>query len=503
MADALVDFATLDSAASAVETAQVETTVDSTVVDTPEVDSTLETPEVDDSTTEGTETETTNADGSEKSAEEQAAIKKAATDKAASSKALGTSIGDQRTALKALRDLDPKYAGVVKELHGSAERWNAAKEIFPKGVNEMREAKEFIDLVGGAEGYQKMQQQADMITATDELLYNGDPAIWDNVIDDIKAAGHPEALGALAPSFLSKLKEHDKQGYYDTFVPHFVEGLKEVNFQNFLGQFQQALDVKGADGTAAPDMAAITSAVARLTAWYKDMEKSAADKTKAPEDTPERKKFLAEKEAFQKEKTTAAEAEKAKFESGVAEECEKNNNTVLGRTLGSNFLKLPFFKDFPRETLVDLGNGIKDRLYNTLKADKVYQAQMNAMWKQKSPDRAKIVQYHNAKLEAIAPEVVRSVVQNRYPGYAKGGTAAGRVAAAEVKKVATTKAATQSVDTGKPIYVAARPTNLVREDVTVNGKTYTSSDLITMQITGKGFVKTTDGKSYKFVTWRK
>ena len=367
----------------------------------------------------------------------------------------------------------------------------------------MREAKEFIDLVGGAEGFQKVQQQVDLISATDELLYNGDPTLWDNVIEDIKAAGHPEALGALAPSFLSKLKNHDSKAYYDTFVPHFVEGLNEVKFPTFIEKFQAALTAKGADGTAAPDMAAITSAVKNLSDWYNSMKQDADSKTKAPEDTPERKKFLAEKEAFQKEKTTAAEAEKTKFENGVAEECEKNNNTVLGRALGANFLKLPFFKDFPRETLVDLGNGIKERLYNTLKADKVYQAQMNAMWKQKNPDRAKIVQYHSAKLEAIAPEVVRSVVQNRYPGYAKGGSAAGRVAAATVKKEANTKAAVQSVNTGKPVYVASRPTNLVREDVTVNGKNYTASDLITMQITGKGFVKTTDGKGYKFVTWRK
>ena len=65
------------------------------------------------------------------------------------------------------------------------------------------------------------------------------------------------------------------------------------------------------------------------------------------------------------------------------------------------------------------------------------------------------------------------------------------------------KAATQSVATGKPIYVASRPTNLVREPIKVGGRDYSSSDLQVMQITGRGFVKTTDGKSVKFVTWRK
>jgi hypothetical protein len=164
---------------------------------------------------------------------------------------------------------------------------------------------------------------------------------------------------------------------------------------------------------------------------------------------------------------------------------------------------MPFFKDFPRETKVDLGNGIKDRLYSTLKADKAYQIQMKALWGAKSPDKAKIVAYHQTTLKNIAEDIVRTTIQNRYPGYAKGGSAAGKAAAAVVKKETAVKAATQSVATGKPIYVASRPTNLVREPIKVNGKDYSSSDLQTLQILGRGFVKTTDGKSVKFVTWRR
>ena len=164
---------------------------------------------------------------------------------------------------------------------------------------------------------------------------------------------------------------------------------------------------------------------------------------------------------------------------------------------------MPFFKDFPYETKVDLGNGIKDRLYASLKADKAYQTQMNAMWKQKTPDRAKMLQYHQAKVDSIATDIVTKTIQNRYPGYAKGGSAAGKAAAAVVKKESATKAATQSVATGKPIYVASRPENLVREAIKVGGKDYSTSDLVTLQIMGRGFVKSGDGKSFKFITWRK
>lgn len=500
MADALVDFATLDSTAAAVETTAVEDSA--TAVETPVVEEStaVETPTVEDSETE--ETEIKNADGTEKTPEEQEAFKTAA--KAESDKVLDakTTPDSVRKALKAMRDADPKNAEVVKQLHGSFERWNAAKQIFPKGVTEMQEAKAFIDSVGGPEGYQKMQESIDAVTATDELLYAADSRLWDNVIEDLKTSGHPEALGALAPSFLEKLKAHDSQAYYDTFTPHFLEGLKEVRMDNFVNKFNEALSTKNDKGEVVPDVKAITGLVKGLTDWYKDLENTAKEKSTTPADTPERKKFLAEKQAFEKTKTEDTQRRQKEFESGVAEECDKQNNRSLGKALGT-YLKMSFFKDFPYETKVDLGNGIKDNLYSALKTDKAYQTQMNAMWKQKTPDRAKMIQYHQAKVESIAADIVRQTVQKRYPGYAKGGSAAGRVAAAEVKKTATAKADTASVNSGKPVYVASRPENLVRQDIKVNGKDYSAADLVTLQIMGRGFTKTADGKGYRLVTWRK
>ena len=443
-----------------------------------------------------------NADGTEKTPEEQEKFKTDAAAKATSDKALEATPANVRTALKAMRDSDPKNAGVVKELHGAFERWNAAKQIFPKGVAEMTEAKAFIDSVGGPEGYQKMQDMIDTVTSTDELLYAADPKLWDNVIEDIKAAGHPEALGQLAPSLLSKLKAHDPDAFYNTTIPVVADALKEVHMDSFVSQFNAALAEKNDKGETVPNVAKITSLVKSITDWYNDLDKDAKSRTSEPEETPAHKKFLAEKAAFEKTKTDAATEDRKKIESGIAEECDKRNNTLLGKVLGG-FLKLPYFKDFPYETKVDLGNGIKERLYAALKADKAYQTQMSAMWKSKTPDRAKMVQYHEAKVQSIAQDIVTKTVQNRYPGYAKGGSAAGKAAAAVVKKADATKAATQSVSSGKPIYVASRPENLVREPIMVGGREYSSSDLQTLQITGRGFVKTTDGKGYKFITWRK
>jgi len=264
------------------------------------------------------------------------------------------------------------------------------------------------------------------------------------------------------------------------------------------------LEAKDETGASAPNIAALKAWVAQSTKWYNDQAEEEKNRTKEPEETPERKKFLAEKAEFEKSKSADAEEKVRAFENSVATDAEQYNNRVLGKHLGP-FLKMAYFKDFPRETKIDIGNGIKDRLYATLRTDKGYQTQMASFWKLgASPaNKAKIAEFHNAKLDAIAQDIVTKTIQNRYPGYAKGGSAAGRVAAATEKKDAATKAGIQSVTTGKPVYVATRPTNLIREDVTVGGKEYKSSDLVTMQIMGRGFVRTTDGKGYRLVTWRK
>ena len=457
MATDMVDFAMVDSSASASIDSAVETPT--TEVETPTTDTAVvDIPVVEDSKdTTGKETESHKADGTERTPEEREKFKTDAAAKTASDKTLESTPANVRSALKAMRDSDPKNAAVVKELHGSYERWQAAKQVFPKGVAEMTEAKAFIDSVGGPEGYQKTVDMINQVTATDELLYAADSRIWDNVIEDLKANGHADALGALAPSFLDKLKSHDSEAYYNTTIPVVAGALEEVGMGKMLDAISAAMQEKNDKGEVVPNLTKVAGLVKGITDWYSDLGKDAKTRTATPTDTPERKKFLAEKAAFEKTKSDSVAGERKKVEEGIATECDKHNNVSLGKVLGG-FLKLPFFKGWTtdhRETLVDLGNGIKDRLYTALKADKAYQTQMSAMWTQKTPDRAKILQYHQAKVDSIATDIVTKTVQSRYPGYAKGGSAAGKVAAAVEKKATSDKAAVQSVTSGKPIYVAA------------------------------------------------
>jgi hypothetical protein len=161
------------------------------------------------------------------------------------------------------------------------------------------------------------------------------------------------------------------------------------------------------------------------------------------------------------------------------------------------FLKTPYFKEFSRDSLQPLAREIQNSLWDTLKADKNYQAQMAGLWGAKSPDKAKLLEYHRQKVDSISEGIVRRAVQTMYPGYAKGGTAVSRVAAAATTKATAAKVTAQSIATGKPVYVPQKPSwdNLQMDHRDINGK----EDAQLLYIGGKGFLK----GSGKFVTWRR
>jgi hypothetical protein len=494
MATDMVDLASVATEASvapAAESASVATETPAASTDDFAVETAPEEGAEVEADAAGKETETRNADGTEKTTEQKEDFKAKAENRAPLP-------AEVRSALKSLRDADPKNAAAVKVLHGSYERWEAAKELLGSGAEGgVNGLKSYLADVGvktlpeARATLARTQEMLDQVKGTDELLYSADPTLSANVYEDMKAQGKEGMYGKVVANFINHLKEADNAAFYDQVAkPLTLAGMDEAGVPTALNALHAAL--------LAGDMDKAKAITKNIAKFYNDLR----------DEQGEANKVSRERSAWEEEKAAGVKAEQSKttkeFETSVATDCEKSNNTRLGKSLGG-FLRLPFFKDFPRETLVDLGNGIKENLYARLRADKTYQNTMTSMWKAKptAENRAKMVQFHQSKLEEISDEVVRSTVQKRYPGYAKGGMAAGKAAAAVEKKVAAAKAGAASVATGKPIYVASKPENIVRTPIKVAGKDYSANDLQVMLITGKAFVKANDGKSVKLVTWRR
>lgn len=476
MADSVLDFAGVEEAAASA--------ADTTVADS-EVEVTGTEAGAESGAAEGSEEVAEGAEG-DKGAEKDGAAGEGKDD-LPGSKSTPDSI---RKALKALKTADPKSADAVKVLHGSYERWEAAKKVFPNGVAEMKAAKDFMTLVGGQEGYEQLSSTLEAVRASDEKLYSGDASLLEDIYEDLKSEGKTEAFGKLLTPFIDKVKAVDSDAYYAAFQPHFLAGIEEVNLNGALAGLVKALTLP--EGAKPEDVTAALAKAKEIADgannWYKNLKgKQEAAKTKQVD--PERLKLDADRKDFEKKQNDFKTNQTKEFQTKVGAECETNNNQSLGKEL-KGYLKMPFFKGFPRETLMDLGNGIKQNLYARLKSDDLYQKQMKAFWGAKSPDQAKIVEYHKNKLDGIAAEVVRETIQKRYPGYARGGAAAGRVAAAATKKEETRKADAAATATGKPIYVPQKP-DLKSIDWDKDPKQL-------LFITGKAHL--TNGK---YVTWKK
>ena len=499
MADSVIDFAGLDTSAT------VAPVVDSgaTDVTTPEVDAGAgadtstaggeDSTKVDSETDEGTATH--KADGTERTAEERKAFETAAAAKA------DPTPQSIRTALKALRDAnpdDPATSAAVKKLHGHFERWEATKALVPGGFEEIRsqvgllrelagitDAKATVTVAQAREGLLNLQQTVDAALESDQQLYAGDKQLVDNVVADLKAQGKLDtALPKLTREMLSSLEKEAPAAFGKVAVPFMVNQLRAAGFVDAVNTLHRLASANGDK--------AITAKTTALGAWFNQL----LDTVEASE----QEEVQSEHKSLLDEKKNAETTARTTFKNTVASSCEKVNNRTLGTELAP-FLKMPFFKGYGKENLTPLGNAIKSTLYATLKADTAYQTQMKAMWSAKNPDRAKIEEYHKTQIASIAKDIVRNTVQKMYPSYAKGGAAAGRIAAGDAKREADAKA-TAASKTGsprpgttdsaaKPIYVATKP---AWETID-----WERDPKQMLYITGKSYLK----GSGKLVTWRR
>ncbi len=376
-----------------------------------------------------------------------------------------------RSALKAFRDLDPKNAPLARELNDSYGRWQAAKQVFPGGVTEMRNVKAFVDANGGIEGLTSLHETIKSVNETDELLYSGDPRVLDNIIEDMRRENKLESFSKLAGPFLEKLRGLDEKSYFNTLKPHFYQGLVDTGVPDVVSKISKFLTGEK------PDLESAKGLLTEFSNWLNGLRDSVerTDKSKLDPD----------RQAFEKERSDFQSAQKKEFNDSVASAADKYNNESLGTAL-KPFLKLPFFKNLTgnRDALLDLAGGIKTRLFNELKSDKTYQAQMNAFFAQKTPDKAKISQYHNAKVDTIAQRIVKQVIETRYPDYSKRTAVAARPAAPVAKPTTEPGAAP------KPEFVKSKP----------DGETidWDKDGQRLLFITGRAFLK-----NGKFVTWNK
>ena len=333
MADSIVDFAGLDAAAAAVAepVEPVEPVEGAEPIEGAEPVEGAE-------PKEGAETTEKNADGTPKTTTDD-------------TKPLEATPQNVRTTLKSLKDADAKNAPIVKELHGAYERWTAAKQIFPKGVAEMKAAKELNDLVGGPEGWEATQQVVEAIKASDEKIYSGDASIHDDIVEDLKAEGKLDQYPKLVTAGVEKLKQVDPKAYETLSQPILHSELMDANFHGALGSLVKALTLP-ADATPEVIAKAVKDAFEVATGmnkWWAGLDKANKQVASTKVD-PERVKLEEERKKFSDQQKEFATKQTKEFQTAVSKEADTVSKNALGKAL-QPFTKMAYFKGYTTRQL--------------------------------------------------------------------------------------------------------------------------------------------------------
>lgn len=377
-------------------------------------------------------------------------------------------IGEARKALKAFRDSSPENAPLARQLNDIVGRYDGYKSVFPK-VADAQAAKAMIDAVGGNDGLATLQSTIKSVNETDALLFNGDPKVLDNLLDDMRREGKVDAFGKLAGPFLDKLRGLDEKAYYNAFNPHFHQNLVASGFPDVVGNLLEYLSA------ATPDIESAKKTLGSMKNWFDTLSSKVDSGAKANLD-PDRAAFEQERTKFQTERQQA-------FQSEVHTDWNRENSRVLGTAL-KDYLKLPFAKTWTMETKQDLAQGVLSRLLSELTNDKSYQSQMDAFWSEKSPDKKRIVDYHRSQIEMRGKRIVKSVLEARYPGFSKSkvGIAPKPVTGAVKPAVAT------QPGVAKPMFVSSKPAEAEID--------WARDPNMHLFITGKAYLK-----NGRLVTW--
>ena len=308
-----------------------------------------------------------------------------------------------KDALNKMREADPKGAAALRKEH--YENLDYRKVGTPA---ELRALKESFDLVGGEEGIQQLQSDAEEFASTLTRVANGDPSVLDDIISDSR-----DGFLKLASESLNRARQVDSQKYETMLVPHFANLLKEKGVAPLAsralkyiqeGKQQEAYDLQK-----------------EIVDWMAGLEQSAQQVQQRREDDPREKEIKEREEKLRNEEQTS-------YHRKVGEAANGQMRTTISKSLA------PYFKSKPnltKDQRADLESGIYTEISNSLKGNQRYQQQLQAHLKKgSSPDE--IARFVNSYVDSMAPTAVKAVWARRGFGATNGAKPAPKAGTATV-----------------------------------------------------------------------
>jgi|SRR5215469_3181690 len=285
--------------------------------------------------------------------DDQAASGEEISGEGVSPKPDGRALPDQvKKALAKLRETDPQAADVARRAYYEASDF---KRVFPS-VTAARDARDLIDSVGGAEGIQNLQGEANDYARELTAMANGDPSIVDELAKD-----YPESLPALVPHALEKLAQTNPAAYERTVAKAMATALRDKGVAHSVTRLLELIG----DGKqqAAHDLAS------KLAQWISGVEEYAKSK---PETTSGE---TAEAKALRDRQAELDRRESSHFRTQVAHSVITAMNEAVNRGLA------PFLKGskLTAQQRSDLVNSVRGHIAKGFEGNTSYQERMKAL----------------------------------------------------------------------------------------------------------------------------
>jgi hypothetical protein len=372
----------------------------------------------------------------------------------------------EKTESKTVKAGDPK--ATATKIHDTLKAF-AAERPTPEGkakLIEINEAvgaltKQLLEAQGQAKDFAEIVKASEeletLVSNTDQLLYDSaDPVkaaeLVQNIWDDVQENATPAAFTGFAVSALDKLKAEAPVEYYKHVVlPSYSHALETTGVVNCVRSLIGAYNKD--------DKASLREGIAALASHLEEVSGKATEHTKAQE-------------------TAKAAKEQEAYTSSVRSECETLLNKGLGKAL-SPILNGTELGTYDRSAQLEVARQMRNEFFTRIQADKPYWDALNAAYAKR--DSARVKQLYTTKVNNLADDVTKTVIDRMYPNGLEKRTA-------KAKATAAVKGEYVDFAEGKFLRVKSKPADL---DMTVR-----KAD--TMLIAGRGVRK--DGTK---VCWRK
>lgn len=328
--------------------------------------------------------------------------------------------------IEALKKTNPALA---KELKNTFFMVEALKKEFPGGLPELRQVKQTIDELGGAEGIEGLKGERAEWNALDDKFINGDPT----VLDDF-AKFNPDAFAKIAPAVLDKLAAVDKATYDHALSGVFAATLDSWRFFDTLDRVAESIG-RIVDDKGQQLCARELQLLSGLAKQYDTIKELAS---KAPQ-----KPVKDEKDAVSQERAQIAQ-EKARVAAeyvGNATQfhAQKQYDSVLPAEARNQKLDLERMKS--AGSYDRMLRQLDEEVAREISKDKSFGQKLGSSLAAGRKDEA--VQLSNSKFDAVVGQVVKRVVRewatlmNPAGAKAKASANGAQPAPAGVKKLET------------------------------------------------------------------